>query len=102
MNDMNDCCVAENREPSWRTKLRGAKHTVQHWLFLNIWCRYFYRHVMRTLHRFNLHYAPPNEFEPKYGEHNHWCQWCGLRGKTFTFDPNEPLRAQINDVLPEL
>ena len=57
------------------------------WCFLNIWCRHCYRHVMRLLHRFNLHYAPPSMMSPRYGQRDHWCQWCGLRGHTWTHDP---------------
>jgi hypothetical protein len=56
-------------------------------MFLNIWCRHCYRHIMRLLHRFDLHHAPPNRLiDGKHGEQNHWCQWCGLRGKTWKHD----------------
>lgn len=55
------------------------------WVFLYVWCRHCYRPVMRLLHRFNLHYAPPmprmHGDQPNFCIH-HWCQWCGLRGTT--------------------
>ena len=53
------------------------------WVYLYIWCRYCYRHVMRLLHKFNLHYAPPifmEKFEQNNPYREHWCKWCGLRG----------------------
>lgn len=59
--------------------------------FHNMWCRTLYRPVMRLMHRFNLHYAPPSPMSPIYGERDHWCQWCGLRGKTWRVDPNAGL-----------
>lgn len=69
------------------------------WVFLNIWCRHCYRPVMRLLHRFNLHYAPPIMLSPhhgqEYGQRDHWCQWCGLRGQTWKHDQNAPLRPNI-------
>lgn len=65
------------------------------WCFLKIWCRHCYRHVMRLLHCFNLHYAPPSMMSPRYGQRDHWCQWCGLRGHTWTHDPNAPLSPNV-------
>lgn len=35
-----------------------------------------YRAVMKTLHRYNLHYAPPIYPE---GDELLWCKWCGLQ-----------------------
>jgi len=53
----------------------------------------FYRPFMRLIHRYGFHYAPkrypPEPSSPiqslpgsKTIEWHHWCQWCGLRGKT--------------------
>ena len=61
------------------------------WIFLNIWCSHLYQPTSRLLHRFNLHYAPPSPMSPRYGKRNHWCQWCGLRGSTWTYDPEATL-----------
>jgi hypothetical protein len=38
--------------------------------------RLFYRPLMRFLHRFNLHYAPPCYPD---GDTMLWCHWCGFR-----------------------
>lgn len=46
---------------------------------------------MRISHKFNIHYAPPSEMSPQYGERHHWCQWCGLHGTTYKCDPDESL-----------
>lgn len=35
-----------------------------------------YRVVMKLLHKFNLHYAPP--IYPN-GDTMLWCEWCGFR-----------------------
>ena len=72
------------------------RHSVKRFLFLYVWCRWFYRPTMRLLHRFDLHYAPPNPLSPAYGHRDHWCQWCGLRGTTYRWDPND---GQINKKL---
>lgn len=63
---------------------------IKRWLYLYLWCRYLYRPAMRLAHRYNWHYAPPNTFDLYGGERNHWCQWCGLRGKTLGYDQNSP------------
>lgn len=76
---------------TFRTKCKRIIAQVRHWMYLHIWCRYCYRSAMRLLHRFNLHYAPPSVLSPEYGIREHWCQWCGLRGKTFSYDPSAPL-----------
>jgi len=57
-------------------QLNRLTRQVKRWLFLYIWCRYFYRHVMRLAHRYNWHYAPPIYPE---GDTQLWCQWCGFR-----------------------
>lgn len=41
-----------------------------------IWYRFFYRSVMRTMHRFNLHHTKTCYPD---GDTMVWCQWCGLR-----------------------
>ena len=35
-----------------------------------------YRLLMRLMHRYNLHYAPP--IYPD-GDTMLWCQWCGFK-----------------------
>jgi hypothetical protein len=55
---------------------------------------------MKFIHRFNLHYAPPQLWSPKYGERDHWCTWCGLRGKTWTFDPKSSFEYLPVDKIP--
>lgn len=35
-----------------------------------------YRPLMKLLHRFDLHYAPPCYPD---GDTHLWCQWCGFR-----------------------
>lgn len=83
-DSLPQCATGESWKPS---KTRVAWNAVKRWLFLNVWCRHMYRHVMRAIHRFDLHHAPSNIFAPQYGERNHWCQWCGLRGTTYVFPP---------------
>ena len=97
MNEENQCCDAcgvgtgEAKGSSLDRMVRRFWAGLCRWCFLNIWCRHCYRHVMRLLHRFNLHYAPPSMMSPQYGQRDHWCQWCGLRGHTWRHDPNAPL-----------
>lgn len=101
MNEENQCCDAcavktgEAKGSSLDRMVRRFWNGLCRWCFLNIWCRHCYRHVMRMLHRFNLHYAPPSMMSPRYGQRDHWCQWCGLRGHTWTHDPNAPLSPNI-------
>ena len=91
MNETEQCCNA-TAGPGYKPGLFiRTKHRLQRWAYLNIWCRHFYRPVMRLMHRFNLHHAPPSQLSPPYGKRDHWCQWCGLRGHTWTYDPNAPL-----------
>lgn len=46
-----------------------------------VYYRTAYRPVMRLMHRYNLHYAPPSYLHGKEGcvDQVLWCQWCGLR-----------------------
>ena len=87
---MNECVCAGSGETRVGFITRKWK-AVKRWMFLNIWCRHFYRPVMRFAHRYNWHYAPVSSMSPEYGKRDHWCQWCGLRGTTLKIDPNEPL-----------
>jgi len=76
--------------------LRKYYYGLLYWMFLNIWCRYFYRHVMKIMHKFNLHYtveAMPHEIIDtaiscgKLMKKRHlWCQWRGLRGDVLKFE----------------
>jgi hypothetical protein len=74
--------------------LRKWYYGILYWVRLHIWYRYCYRHVMKLLHKFNLHYTTvvmpfekddvfvPSAFssDRKYKKQQLWCQWCGLRG----------------------
>ena len=92
MSDTPECNCAAGSGLLQPRLVRRLWNAAKRWMFLNIWCRHCYRHVMRMLHRFDLHHAPPNRLiDGKYGEQNHWCQWCGLRGKTWKHDPDAPL-----------
>lgn len=73
-----------------RKKLREAWHQVKFWFYCYVWARYFYRHVMRFMHKHNWHYMPREPMNPRYGKISHWCQWCGLRGTKLEIDPNNP------------
>jgi hypothetical protein len=94
MEEENQCCgvvVCGDEKRSLNRVGRQLWNGICRWIFLYIWCRYCYRRVMRFIHRFNIHYAPPTIMSPKYGKRDHWCQWCGLRGNTWTHDPSKPL-----------
>jgi len=67
------------------------------WILLNVWYRYLYHHFMKTLHKFDLHYAPVSLLSPPFGRQEHHCRWCGLRGNTFKIDPSAPLEPSISD-----
>ncbi len=86
-------CAKENKDKAPST-LWLWHQAAKRWIFLNIWCRHCYRHVMRLMHKFNLHYAPPARFDGQYGDQHHWCEWCGLRGKSFRVDPNKSILSR--------
>jgi hypothetical protein len=69
--------------------VRRSWYGLLQWLYLYIWCRHCYRHVMRLAHRYHWHYAPPSPMSPLYGKQDHWCQWCGLRGVTWKYHPDD-------------
>src|SRR3990167_9312509 len=89
------CGVAEFKRSA--PIVRRCLNSLRRWVFLNIWCSYMYRPIMRLLHRFNVHYCPPSGMSPEYGERNHWCQWCGLRGNTWRDNPNDPLSLRKSE-----
>jgi hypothetical protein len=91
MIEETEQCDAQNTGQYKIPIFRKYYNKIKLWLFLNIWCRHCYRHVMRLMHHFNLHYAPSSPLDSEYGERNHWCQWCGLRGTTWKYDPNKGL-----------
>lgn len=49
-----------------------------------LYYRFLYRPIMRLLHRFDLHYAPPHNVE---GDIVLRCAWCGL---TYTKPKHDP------------
>ena len=94
-----NCCI--NEPPKLSDHIRRYYYSFWIWVYINIWCKHFYRHVMRLLHKFNLHYAPPVYMDPffmKKSEQNnpyrqHWCQWCGLRGDVW----NSKIKLDVSD-----
>jgi len=46
-----------------------------------VYYRTAYRPLMRLMHRYNLHYAPPSypQGADGYIDKVLWCQWCGMR-----------------------
>jgi hypothetical protein len=99
---MNENLCAAEQLSNWKRGSRCVQRLVgrlRYWIFLNVWCRHLYRPTMHLLHRYNLHYAPPNSLNPRYGAQDHWCQWCGLRGTTWKYDPDGPLSP--NDKLTD-
>ena len=71
---------------------RKWKLSIYFWLYLNIWCRYCYSHVMKLLHKFNFHYTNVVDTREEKAElsctlqRKHlWCKWCGLRGDVLNF-----------------
>ena len=96
MTDMNECeCVCEGSGYHRVGVFTRMKVAVKRWILFYVWCRHLYRPVMRFAHRYNWHYAPPSQLNPIYGEQNHWCQWCGLRGTTYKVDPNESISKNV-------
>lgn len=79
--------------------LRKWYYGVLYWMYVYIWCRYCYRHIMKLMHKFNLHYTRvvmPFEKEEVVTEnilgnirikkqHLH-CSWCGLRGEVLKYE----------------
>lgn len=80
------------------SRYRAIRNKITNWLYLNIWCKHLYRHVMRLMHRFDLHYCPP--YNRNYGKREHWCQWCGLRGNTWVIDTKVPLEYYLPKLVP--
>jgi hypothetical protein len=100
--DMSEACAAPTPLKRKRHPLRKFIGCCRCWMYLNIWCRHLYRPTMRIMHKMNLHHAPPSQItnDERRGERNHWCQWCGLRGTTYTI--NDKLAREIAAELTEL
>lgn len=97
-SEQTTCAAPLKRQaPSRYRRVVGA---VKYWLFLNIWCRHLYRHVMRFMHRFNIHHAQPSPMNPQFGKQEHWCQWCGLRGTTYKPDPSKGINFAARGKTP--
>lgn len=63
-----------------RNRRRERIRRVKFWLYLNVYCRWFYRSHMKAAHRFGWcrmkHYTP---YSPDHKEF--WrCEWCGMHG----------------------
>ena len=94
---MNECVDALPQKKTISHYLRKWYYGILDWMYLYIWCRYCYRHVMKLMHRFNLHYThvvmpfEKEQFTSPIGDvkgikqHLH-CRWCGLRGDVLKFD----------------
>lgn len=78
-----DCC--RNTIPQKDTiGIKRTWYKLKLWIYLNVWCRHLYARVMKFIHKFNIHQTTINPLsEP--GEEDHWCQWCGLRGKKWIY-----------------
>lgn len=79
--------------------LRKWYYGVLYWMYVYIWCRYCYRHIMKLMHKFNLHYTrvvTPLEKEEvsmsssvsdiKIKKQHLHCSWCGLRGEVLKYE----------------
>jgi hypothetical protein len=78
------CCCGPSQGP---TRVQQIKYAVGGFL-MSLYRRHGYRHVMRTLHKFDLHHAPirprlDGDFEVL---HHHRCDWCGLEGTTVNME----------------
>jgi hypothetical protein len=88
MNDYEELCAYSNDEtPNYRSKYRDGINKIKMWMFLNIWCRYLYQPITKTMHKIGICYMSPSPMNPKYGKQNYWCQWCGIRGTKWTIAP---------------
>lgn len=104
MNETNDCLSQLPQKKNINHYLRKWYYGFLYWMYLYIWCRYCYRHVMKLMHKFNLHHTTvlmPSTVVMPYEKENvdfsqigdkvlkkkHlWCQWCGLRGDVLEYD----------------
>jgi hypothetical protein len=80
--------------------LRKWRGELWYWLFLNIWCRHCYRHVMKFAHRFNWHYMERTPILDEtstssdkgllgyltYRKRYLRCSWCGVSGYVLKAD----------------
>ena len=95
MNETN-CCLPKKK--TLNHYLRKWYYGALYWMYLYIWLRYCYRHVMKLMHKFNLHHTTvvmPLEKENynasiiggdvKCKTRHLWCQWCGLRGDVLEY-----------------
>lgn len=80
------------QKPRVRDHIRRVWHRIKLWMFLYIWCRHCYRHVMWFSHQFNWHHMEPSMMNPQFGEQSARCSWCGLHGTSYKQDPSASLR----------
>lgn len=94
---MNEQCCESG--PIKRYPVRAVRNWLWEHLVGKPYRCHLYRHVMRFAHRHNWHYAPPNMLQDDPVKVHHWCQWCGLRGDTIKYDPDQPLihSGAVND-----
>ena len=87
---MTECKAAISQEKTIKTRIKSVYNFIKRKLYLYIWLSYFYRPIMRLMHKFNLHYTTVIDIyeideQELFGQHyvtkHLWCQWCGLRGK---------------------
>ena len=48
-------------------------------VYLHVYCRHIYRHLMRLIHRFG--WCSMKRMHSIDGPVHYWCQWCGMRGR---------------------
>ncbi len=97
MTDMNETADSLPQKKTIRHYLRKWYYGFLFWVYLYIWCRYCYSHIMKLMHKFNLHYTTvvmPYEKEDfnasiigdvRLKRKQLHCRWCGLRGDVLEY-----------------
>lgn len=96
----NDPQCSASEKKTMRHYLRKWRGELWYWLFLNIWCRHCYRHVMKFAHRFNWHHMERTPILDEtstspdkgllgylaYRKRYLRCSWCGVSGYVLKTD----------------
>ena len=87
MNEINDCKAAVPTKKNMAHYLRKWYDGALDWMYNYLWLTYCYRHVMRWMHNFNLHYTTEvsvieasSDYKDYFVKKHLHCRWCGLRG----------------------